>query len=171
MHRICFPLAASVCLLVSCGTPVERLEASLGNSPVVEGGTYSSGGGLTVAADIREDRNLTLACGAYAVSRRQSVLTLNEEYRVLGTGTVFLGDQPLVTGLTFMNKVMPSDDYAGAEARCLLLNRPWMPEDNELKVKIRIPAQVVLQLSGGNQSLDWPHRIYFSPTGPGAGEW
>ena len=139
--------------------------ARLGSDPALGGGTYTSGGGITVAADLRNQGGRTMVCGVWAQSRQQSILTKLVERKVLGTGAVFLGDEPVVRGLVFMREVEPRADYGGAEAQCVITERPWRAGDETRRPTVRIPGQVVADESDENGTM----IVEFRPTGPGAG--
>ncbi|MBS4009756.1 MAG: hypothetical protein KGZ72_03265, partial [Roseovarius sp.] len=51
--------------LAGCTVAGPKMVARLGADPVLSGGSYSSGGGLTVAADIREQQGRVLLCGVW----------------------------------------------------------------------------------------------------------
>ena len=139
-------LAVTLCGFVAAcsGTIKDAGEAQLSASPVLGGGSYSSGGGITVAVDVtRNADGLTQVCGAWAQSAQQSVLTKGKAKRVLGTGSVYLGDTALVRGLNFMNEVAPASSYAGVTANCVRTWQAWLAEDGNKPVTIRIPQQEV----------------------------
>lgn len=154
-------------LLGACGIPQEaQVAAPLGADPVLAGGSYSSGGGLTVAVDVREAQGRTMVCGVWAESAQQSILTKHKAKEVLDSGAVRLGDETLVRGLRFMAEVPPMADYAGQEANCAVIARAWQPGDAARRVAIGLPRQVVVVDSdedGGGVV------VTFAPTGPGAG--
>ena len=151
--------------LAACSTPEADFVARLGATPTLDGGTYSTGGGLTVAADIREKDGNTLVCGAWAQSRQQSVLSQRGDRRVLPTGVVYLGKERVMQNFLFMREVSPSADYSGEEANCRLLDRPWQVSDAGSELSIRLPRQVI--------DADYDEfgglTVYFYQTGPGAG--
>ena len=163
------PIAA-VAMLSACVAPtLGRYSAPLGSDPALGGGTYTSGGGVTVAADVREKDGKTLVCGVWAQSRWQSALTSGvglARDKVIGSGTVYLGDEAVARGLTFMHEVPPMADYAAQTAGCELTDRPWQTGDAARPVAVRIPGRtVVVDVDewGGGVIVD------FRPTGPGAG--
>lgn len=159
-------LILSVGLLAACSTTTGTATARLGADPVVSGGTYSSGGGITVAVDVRESNGKTMVCGVWAQSRAQSVLTKGVEPRVLGSGSVSLGDAVLVRGLSFMPEIAPAADYAASEARCVVSDHPWQAGDGARRPRISIPGQVVYK-----EGDDLGHfTVTFRQTGPGAGD-
>jgi len=137
--------------------------AQLGSDPVLAGGTYSTGGGLTVAADIREYEGRTLVCGVWAQSEQQSILTKGKARGVVDSGSFSVGGQTIVRGLGFMKEVPPMADYAGQEAGCTLTERPWQAAG--VTAEIRIPRQVVHVESDEQGSFS----VTFRQTGPGAG--
>lgn len=156
----------SIALVAGCSaTLTPQILAPLGPDPVLSGGTYSSGGGITVATDLRERDGRTMVCGAWAQSRQQSVLTKGVEHRVLGSGSVALDGQALVRGLLFMRETEPLESYAGAEAGCIVTDRPWRPGDEARRPTIAIPGQVVYRDSDEGGSI----IVNFRQTGSGAG--
>ncbi len=165
MTRIALTLAASLISLAACSAATgPQVVARLGSNPVVDGGSYDSGGGVTVAVDLREAQGRTLVCGVWAQSERQSVLTQGVEHRLLGSGAVFLDGEALVRGLTFMPEVRPTADYGGHEARCLTTSRPWQAGDEARRPVVRIPGQTVYVDSDEGGLM----IVRFRQDGPGA---
>ena len=72
--------------------------ASLGETPALGGGSFSSGGGVTIAADIREKNGQTLLCGVWAQSREQSILTKGRASSVLPKARVELNGKQIAQG-------------------------------------------------------------------------
>lgn len=155
--------------LAACAAPRTETVARLSTAPTLSGGTYTSGGGITVAADIREENGQTLVCGVWALSRGQSVLTKFAERRVLGTGSVYLGRERIVSDLLFMQRVDPAPSYGGMEARCIKTSRVWSASDTALRPRISMSRQVVANESHGIFGFGGP-VVWFRPTGPGAGD-
>ncbi len=156
--------AALATVLAGCAPATgPQVVAQLGSDPVLAGGTYSSGGGLTVAADLREYQDRTLVCGVWAQSDQQSILSKGKARGVLDSGSVSVDGQTLVRGLRFMKEVPPMADYAGQEAGCTLTERPW--QAGGATIEIRIPRQVVHVESDEQGSFS----VTFRQTGPGAG--
>ena len=159
-------LLAASALLAACSPATDtRTVARLGPDPALAGGSYSSGGGITVAADVREKDGRTMVCGVWAQSRQQSVLTKHKARGVLDTGAVALGGETLVRGLRFMTEVAPMAEYGGQQARCAVTQRPWRQGDAGRRAEIRLPRQVVeveIDEAGG-------FAVTFQPSGPGAG--
>ncbi|MBQ0809634.1 hypothetical protein [Roseovarius sp.] len=155
----------AVLVLAGCTAFGPQMVARLGSDPVLSGGRYDSGGGLTVAADIREAQGRVLLCGVWAQSHQQSVLTKGKAVDVMGTGAVFLDGAALARGLVFMREVPPARDYGGQEAGCVLTERVWQAGYATAEPVIRLPRQVV-HVEG-----DLGHFVVtFRQTGPGAGE-
>ena len=162
-HAVFIALATALSGCAASTGP--QVVAQLGADPVLTGGSYSSGGGLTVAADLRERQGRTLVCGVWAQSAQQSILTKGKARGVVETGNVSVGGQTIVRGLGFMNEVPPMADYAGQEAGCALTGRTWQPGDEDRRVEIRIPRQVVHVEVDEQGSFS----VTFRQTGPGAG--
>jgi hypothetical protein len=150
--------------LAGCAAGIgPQIAATLGPDPALSGGSYSTGGGLTVAADLREFEGRTLVCGVWAQSDQQAILTKGKARGVVATGSIAVDGQTVFRGLSFMNEVPPRADYAGQEAGCALTDRPWQAGDAQ--AEIRIPRQVVhveIDEQGG-------FSITFKQDGPGAG--
>jgi len=160
--------------LAACAIPQTDVVARLGSDPVVSGGTYTSGGGISVAVDLREIGGLTAVCGVWAMSRQQSVLTKFAERQVLGSSAVYLGRDHILSNFLYMQRVDPAPSYGGEMANCALTDRVWRAGDPALKPVIRIPRQIVADESDGYGGL-WGIGlggpvIWFRQTGPGAGE-
>ncbi len=153
--------------LSACTLPRAEVVARLSQSPTVDGGVYTSGGGLTVAADMRESDGLTMVCGVWAISRQQSALTKLAEHQVLNSGSVYRGRERVVSGLLFMRRVDPAPSYAGQEANCYRTDRPWKDPANTGPVRIFLPRQPVEEISDSPFGGGF---VMFLPKGPGAGD-
>jgi hypothetical protein len=151
--------------LAACTTVQPAGKATLGPNPVLGGGSFSSGGGLTVAADLRESAGRVAVCGVWAQSERQSVLTKFKAKRVIGTGSIAVNGETVVRGLQFMPEVAPMADYAGAQAACVRTERAWAENLRQARVDINIARQVVEREISPGGVLE----VVFKPTGPGAG--
>lgn len=164
MPRLSAILAS--CALAACTVlpPVET--TSLGYGPIaLGGGSYSSGGGLTVAAEVRPVNGQTAVCGVWAESEQQSILTKGKAPFVIATGAVSLDGQVIHRGLGFMNKVEPTDDYRGQPATCIVTGRAWQPGDEMRAPGIHIPRQVVHREVSEERAK---FIVTFKNTGPGA---
>lgn len=167
--RVFLGIAAGAAL-AGCNTETVRGGASsgavtLGPSPVMSGGTYSSGGGITVATELRNLNGLTAICGAWSESDRQSELTRNSAGPILQTATVRIGGKRVHQNLTSLRKVSPLANYGGNAADCIVTRRAWMATDTALGHTVVIPPQVAYQdRSGGGGSV----VINFNPGKPGA---
>jgi len=153
---------AGVLAACSAAAPPQPAVARLTANPVLSGGSYDSGGGLTVAVDIREADGRTMVCGVWAESAQQSILTKNKAKGVLDTASIVVGGETVLQGLRFLAEVPPMADYGGQEGHCAVTSRPWQPGD----VQIRIPRQVVHvedDEDGGT------FVVRFKQSGPGAG--
>ncbi len=160
--------------LASCAIPRTDSVARLSSYPVVSGGTYTSGGGISVAVDLREVGGLTAVCGVWAISRQQSVLTKFAERQVLGSSAVYLGQDHILSNFLFMRRVDPAPSYGGKMANCTRTDRVWRQSYAASKPVIRMPRQIVANESDGFGGL-WGIGlggpvIWFRQTGPGAGD-
>ncbi|WP_306152876.1 hypothetical protein [Roseovarius sp. MMSF_3281] len=151
--------------LAACTTVQPAGTTTLGANPALDGGSFSSGGGLTVAAELRESAGRVAVCGVWAQSERQSVLTKFKAARVVDTGSVAVNGETLVHGLGFMPEVAPMADYAGAQAACVRTEQAWSANMAQARVDINIARQVVER----DVSQSGVMEVVFKPTGPGAG--
>lgn len=142
--KIPFICVALTAMALSACTPVApQATSTLGSSPVIDGGGFSTGGGLSVAAEIQQINGMTALCGAWSESRRQSALSRGRANGVMGTGSAYLNGQVIHRGLLFMRKLDADQDYAGQPANCVITERPWSAGSESLQPVIRIPRQVV----------------------------
>ena len=165
MTRLMIITGAAALALAACTTVQPAGTARLGANPALDGGTFSSGGGLTVAAELRESAGRLAVCGVWAQSKRQSVLTKFKASQVIETGSVAVNGDTVVRGLGFMPEVAPMGDYAGAEAACVRTERAWSADMSQARVDINIARQVVER----DVSPSGVMEVVFKPTGPGAG--
>ena len=114
-HRLAAGLAAT---LLAAPAPQAGANPRLGPDPVLGGGEYSTGGGLTVAVELREMNGRTGLCGVWAQSRRLTVYVRRAGHCVLSKGTIALDDRVLTHDLGFLKRVAPAHSYAGAPAGC-----------------------------------------------------
>ncbi|WP_297770728.1 orotidine 5-phosphate decarboxylase [uncultured Roseovarius sp.] len=149
-------------LLALVVAPALRAETRLSENVSLAHGTFSSGGGLTIAAELRQTaQGGTVLCGAWSESASQASYTNGEARRILQLASVSIDGQRVATDLGFMPRVEPQLDYAGTPATCALIDLPWrigrVPE-------IFLPRQQITR-SGGDNSAP---NIVFRQSAPGA---
>jgi hypothetical protein len=166
MHMRTTAVLAMGLALTACSTVKDVSITRLSASPVVDGGTYSSGGGITVAVDVIETEGLATVCGVWSQSAAQSVLTADAEKRVLGSGSVYLGETAVVRGMKFMREVEPLNSYANVPANCVQTWYAWYSTDADKPVSIRLPKQTLYSY----EDEDGEVIVQFEQTGPGAGK-
>ena len=165
--RRTYLLAGSMAILAACTAypTVSKFDGNLSDDVALGGGSYDSGGGITVAASLQERNNMTAVCGVWAQSDEQSVLTKNLARNVVASGVVSVNNKAVVRGLSFMREVPPAADYSGIPANCQVTTMPWQDVSAD-QISVRIPRQVVAleldEFSGGIV-------VVFRPDGPGAG--
>lgn len=125
-------------------------------------GSFTSGGGLTIAAELRPTATGgTALCGVWAESASQSSYTLGEARRIVKLASVSVDGRRVTQDLGFLPQVAPQLDYAGQPARCRALDLPWragrVPE-------IFMPRQQISTAKGGGSDP----AISFRQTGAGA---
>lgn len=166
MKSTCLALVTSLAV-TGCTTYVgPATVAMLGDTPALSGGKFSTGGGISVAADMRERDGKTLLCGVWAQSAQQSILTKGRAGEVLAKASVQVGGRQIAQGLTFMQEVPPVADYSGSTANCRVIERPWQAGDENRDLLIRIPRHVVHREFDG---VGGGVIVFFDPSGPGAG--
>ncbi|WP_281968468.1 hypothetical protein [Roseovarius nanhaiticus] len=167
-HKISLALVALVALGACASPNMPAGQATLGQSPTVGGGTFTSPGGLTVAADARNIGGLTGICGVWAESINQSVMTRNSAPKILDSAGITLGGEGVARGLKFMREVEPAKSYAGMQANCITTERRWRPGDEARALEIHIPRQIVYNDLDGGFGESGGILIWFRPGGPGA---
>ncbi|WP_371226916.1 hypothetical protein [Roseovarius sp. 2305UL8-3] len=165
MTRFFSLITAATFGMAACA-PLPRVTGqALGPNAVLDGGRYSSGGGITVAAEARNINGMTALCGVWAESKSQSALTRQKGLFVVQTGTALLGREVIRSSFGFMKKVPAADDYTGQPATCVVTERPWQPGDNAKPLTLRFPNLVVHREKDG---LKPGPIVTFKQTGPEA---
>ena len=150
--------------LGACSPAGQNAVTRLGADPVLTGGTYSTGGGLTVASELREINGKTGLCGVWSESASQVALTRSSARGVLSKGSAYIGDEKLLTDLKFLRKAAPTTTYAGLPSGCIITARPWQASDATSRPILRLPQQNVYRDAGESGG----QVITFRQTGPGA---
>lgn len=154
-----FALALSACALGQSGN-VTRFASE----PLLTGGTFSTGGGLTVASVLKQVDGKTAVCGIWSESISQTVFTKGTAKEILASGSVSLGKQRLLTGLDFFRKVPPGTEYVGLDANCRTTELEWQSRYATERHVIALPRQVVYRGRNNPGGLE----VDFAQTGPGA---
>ena len=159
LSAIAFTLILTACAAPDGGT-VTRLDAA----PALTGGTYSTGGGLTLASTYRPVDGRTALCGAWAESKAQTPYTKGKARDILSGGAAYLDGEKILDDLGYFRKIQPTTDYRDIPATCRVTAQPWRPDYANRVPDIRLPRQVVYYDPSG---ISGP-RISFQQTGPGA---
>ena len=152
-----------LCLALPLGLAASMAQAdtTLSERVTLTHGSYSSGGGITIATELRPKAGKTALCGTWAESASQSSYTVGTARNIVKLASVYVEGRRIYQDLGVLPKTAPKLDYAGAPARCVLTDLPWragrVPE-------VFIPRQ---QISRGNGGGSDPH-ITFRQTGVGA---
>ena len=93
--RLIVPLA----LALTCSAAAAGSTVKLGPSPVLGGGEYSTGGGVTVAVELRNWAGKTGLCGVWAESERLTAYVRHKGNVVLRKGSIALGNEVLTHNL------------------------------------------------------------------------
>lgn len=158
-------LAMPLVAVLACAPAMPVVTTTLGPSPVLDGGSYSTGGGLTVAGEIQNINGMTALCGVWADGDNQSVLSARKSPGVVASGSAYVGGQVVHRGLAFMRQIAPDESFAGQRANCVLTGRAWQAGDTPQAVRFRIPRKVVDHDIDG---LGGGYQVVFRQTGPGA---
>ncbi len=126
-----------------------REQVPLGAGHILAGGEYSTGGGITVAVELRNLSGETGLCGIWAESERLPAYVRHDRGGILAKGSIALNGQVLTHDLDFLNQVPPSVSYVGAPAGCIRLDRPWRDSDAKGRLEIRLPRRE-LRFGGGD---------------------
>lgn len=164
MVRLVLSAVAAASLVVACTPAEQAMMRLLGPHPVTDGGSFSTGGGLTVAAEIVPIDGMTGLCGVWSESKRQAIFSRGTAGKVMHTGSAYLDGEVLHRDLAFMRQVPPQTSYAGQEAACIRTARPWTGAEGALQ--LRLPRQVVHREieDDGSASVE----VVFTQDGPGA---
>ena len=112
--------------------------ATVDEGYVVGGGTWNTGGGITVVADVEERNGNAAVCGAWATDR-QSTLSYPYNRDVMATGSVYLGGTRLVQDLGFMQQADHPAYLPAAEARCVDTGVAWRAEFAGMQPELAFP--------------------------------
>lgn len=142
--------------------PAAQAETRLSEGVSLAHGTFSSGGGLTIATEFRRTaQGGTALCGAWAESESQASYTEGQARRIVQLASVYVQGRRVTQDLGALLQIAPRLDYAGAPAGCILTDLPWragrVPE-------VFLPRQ---QIAHADEGDGGPH-IVFRQTGPGA---
>lgn len=113
-----FASTLAVCLATALPAVADP-PVKLGPAPTVGGGEYSTGGGITVAVELRASQSGTLLCGAWAESTQLPVYVRHKGRDVLKRGSVARDGKVIAQGLEFLREVPPAASYAEAPAACI----------------------------------------------------
>lgn len=156
-----FPAVLS---LIACTTGGTDHVTRLKTEPVLSGGTYSTGGGITVASAFRNVGGRTAVCGVWSESAAQTPYTKGKAGKVLSSGAVYLDGARLLSDFGFFRKTAPTTDYSTVSAPCAVSGAPWRAEYATSIPDIQLPQQIVYQDRGGVKGP----IVQFRQTGPGA---
>ncbi|WP_324753872.1 hypothetical protein [Roseovarius sp. Pro17] len=154
--------------LAACSPNMPAGQATLGPTPTLGGGTFTSPGGISVAVDARNIGGRTGICGVWAESINQSVMTRNSAPKILDSGGVTMAGEAVAQGLKFLRQVKPATSYAGMQANCITTERAWRAGDEARPLKVHFPRQIVFNDLDGGFGESGGILIWFRPGGPGA---
>lgn len=113
----------------------------LGRAPTLGGGTFTMGGGITVAVEPRRALDGQLAlCGVWAESERLSAYVRPHVRDLLAPATLAVDGRVVHHDLRVFTQVAPSETYTGAPATCIGTGMPYRADP---RVEIRIPRKFI----------------------------
>ncbi|MBW4973252.1 orotidine 5-phosphate decarboxylase [Roseovarius mucosus] len=125
-------------------------------------GTFSNGGGLTIATELRPTTDgRTALCGVWSESESQSSYTKGAARELVRLATVYVDGQRIAQNLVELPQIDPRLDYAGAPAGCILTTLSWQPGRVP---EVFMPRKQISRSSGGGSGP----QIDFAQTGTGA---
>lgn len=125
-------------------------------------GTFSSGGGLTIATELRRTtEGGTALCGVWSESESQSSYTKGKARELVRFATVYVDGQRIAQNLGDLPQIDPRLDYAGAPAGCILTTLAWQPGRVP---EVFVPRKQISRSNGGGSDP----QIDFRQTGTGA---
>lgn len=158
------PAMPALLLVAACATQGTDTVTRLKTEPVLTGGTYSTGGGITVASAFRDIDGQIAVCGLWSESAVQTPYSKGKAQKVLSSGAAYLNGVRLVSGLESFRKIPATTDYSQTSAPCAVSDKPWQSEYANRAPDIRLPQQIVYQDRGGVKGP----IVEFRQTGPGA---
>ncbi|MDT8329092.1 MAG: orotidine 5-phosphate decarboxylase [Roseovarius sp.] len=151
----------ALALILGLATDMAQAQTILGEQVSLAHGSYTSGGGLTIATELRAKDGKTALCGTWAQSASQSSYTSGTARKIVQMASVYVEGKRIHQDLGFMPQTEARLDYAGAPARCVLTDLPWragrVPE-------VFLPRQTISHGNGGGSDP----TITFRQTGAGA---
>ena len=128
---------------------------TLGDRPVLGGGEFTTGGGLTVAVEARSIAGQPHLCGVWAQSRHLSAYVDDRVRDVLEKGVVLSGGKRVFRDFRVFPEVAAAQSYAGAGARCVPV--AGLGPD----MAVHFPNHIVVNDPGRRSSI----QVRFKPTG------
>lgn len=139
-----------------------QAETTLGPQVSLAHGTFSSGGGLTIATELRPTTDgRTALCGVWAESESQASYTTGIARDMVRLATVYVAGQRIAQNLAALPQIAPRLDYAGAPAGCILTDLAWQAG---LVPEVFVPRKQISRSNGGGSDP----QIDFAQRGTGA---
>lgn len=148
----------------ACSSGQDGSVTRLASEPALTGGTYSTGGGLTVASVLRNEGGRVALCGVWSESVSQTVYSKGKAKDVLASGAAYLGGQRITTGLDYFRQVPAGTTYSGGDASCRTSGIAWSERYEGVQPNIVLPRQTVYR----DRDTPGGLTVRFTQTGPGA---
>ncbi|MEM6480437.1 MAG: hypothetical protein AAF922_15905 [Pseudomonadota bacterium] len=137
-------LTLLIAMLLGTTVSADEKTVPLGPNPVMAGGIFDrGGGGITVAAELRETVDGQMAvCGVWARSRQLNAYARIGARDTLVPALIRVNGNVVRRDLRVFPRVAAADSYAGAPARCVTTGLTWRPD---APMEVSVPRQIVHQ--------------------------
>ncbi len=137
-------LSAALLFSLTCVPPGSAGSGvPLGQNPILGGGVFTTGGGITIALEPREINGAPHLCGVWARSEFLSAYIVGKVSFVLAQGVVQVGKDIVLRDFRVFPQVAVASSYAGAEGSCVAIAFPV--ED----MAVRFPKLPLVRDRGG----------------------
>lgn len=135
MHRVALIIGLAFGGVSFAPTAEAGPSVTLGPTPTLGGGVFTTGGGISVAVEAHQINGAPHLCGVWARSKYLSGYVTQEVRDVLYSGVVQAGDDIVLRDFRVFRQVPAAESYAGTEANCVPVSR------HVSAFSIRIPNQ------------------------------
>lgn len=157
--RTALALGLSAFAIAACATAVPVGGESVDSRYVTGGGTWDTGGGITVAVRAFERDGVTVVCGVWTTDR-QSTQSIELNRWVVETGAVEIAGDRVLQNLIVFNRIPYSGDITGEPANCVTASKPWKAAYADADPVIRFP-----RLAFATDDIAPSNTVIFRPGG------
>ena len=99
-------------------------DVALGKNPILGGGIFTTGGGITIAMESRQIEGVPHLCGVWAKSEFLSAYVVGKVSFVLTQGVVQVGKEIVLRDFRVFSEVVVAPSYEGAQGKCVPIAYP-----------------------------------------------